>query len=113
MSEKIIPLGDYVIVQLVEQKKTKGGLFIPDKPQTSQRDAIVGKVLAAGPGRVSDYGTTMLAGVKEGDYVLLARGAGTEVALAAENQGGRLRIIRGGELLGVVEESRIIQLGLA
>ncbi len=115
MSEKIIPLGDNVVVQLLEQQKTKSGLFIPDKAKTNQRDAIIGKVIAAGPGRLSEYGTLVPAGVKEGDYVLLARGAGTEVELAAESrgEGKKMRILRGVELLGVVEESRIIQLGLA
>lgn len=115
MSEKIIPLGDNVVVQLVEQQKTKGGLFIPDKAKTNQRDAIIGKVLAVGAGRITEYGAKVEAGVKEGDYVLLARGAGTEVELAAETRGDgkKLRVLRGVELLGVIEESRIIQLGLA
>jgi chaperonin GroES len=116
MSEKIIPLGDNVVVQILEQQKTKGGIIIPDKARTNQRDAIIGKVVAAGPGRITEYGSTVPAGVAEGDYVLLARGAGTEVELAPENRGKdarKLRILRGVELLGVVEESRIIQLGLA
>lgn len=115
MSEKIIPLGDNVVVQLLEQQKTKGGLFIPDKARTNQRDAIIGKVIAVGPGRVTEYGAKVDAGVKEGDYVLLPRGGGTEVELAAENRGSgqKLRVLRGVELLGIVEESRIIQLGLA
>lgn len=114
MSDKIKPLGDNVVVQLLERQKTAGGLHIPEKARTNQRDAIVGKVLAAGPGRVTEYGATVPAGVNEGDYVLLARGAGTQVELAAEgrNEGQTLRILRGCELLGTVEESRVILLGL-
>lgn len=108
MSDKIIPIGDNVVVQLLEQKKTKGGIIIPDKARTNQRDAVIGKVLAAGPGRITEYGTTVPAGVKEGDYVLLARAAGTEVDL----DGKKVRILRGVELLGTVEEARIILLGL-
>ncbi len=116
MSEKIIPTGDNVILQILEQQKTKAGLFIPDSPRTNQRDAIIGKVLAIGPGRVSEYGAKMEAGVVVGDYVLLPRSAGTEIELAAEDRrkgAQKLRVIRGVELLGVIEESRIISLGLA
>lgn len=115
MSEKINPTGDNVVLQLVEQQKTKAGLFIPDKARTNQRDAIVAKVLAVGPGRLSEYGFKMEAGVAAGDYVLIPRSAGTEVELAAEERGKdakKLRIIRGVEILSTIEESRIISLGL-
>lgn len=115
MSEKIKALGDNVVLEIIEQEKTAGGLYIPEKQRNNQRDAIIGKVIDAGPGRVSEYGSKMEAGVSVGDYVLLARGAGVEVELAAEGRGAKakkLRIIRGVELLGTVEESRIIQLGL-
>ncbi len=116
MSEKIIPTGDNVVLEILEQQKTKAGLYIPDKARTNQRDAIIGKVLAVGAGRVTEYGTMVPAGVNVGDYVLLPRSAGTEIELAAEERTAaakKLRIIRGVELLGVVEESRIISLGLA
>jgi chaperonin GroES len=114
MSEKIIPTGDNVVVQLVERQKTKGGIIIPDKARTNQRDAIIGKVLAIGPGRVTEYGVKVDAGVNVGDYVLIARGAGVEIELAAEARDSerKIRILRGVEILGTVEESRIIQLGL-
>ena len=41
MSEKIVPHGDFVVVEILSQEKTKGGLIIPDKARTGQRDAIV------------------------------------------------------------------------
>jgi co-chaperonin GroES (HSP10) len=116
MNEKIHPTGDNVVLEIVEQEKTKAGLIIPDKQRNNQRDAIIGKVLAVGDGRVTEYGVKIGAGVVVGDYVLLSRGAGVEVELAAEGRGAKarkLRIIRGVELLGTIEESRIIQLGLA
>jgi chaperonin GroES len=115
VSEKIIPFGDNVVVQLLEQQKTKGGIIIPDKAKTNQRDAIVGKVVAVGEGRFTEFGATVMAQAKVGDYVLLSRGAGTEIELAPEDRGKdarKLRVLRDCELLGKVEESRIIQLGL-
>lgn len=113
MSDKVIPLGDNVVLEIVEQQKTKGGLYIPEKARGNQRDAIVGKVLAVGPGRTTEYGAKVDVQCKVGDYALIARGAGVEVQLSAESGGDKkLRVIRDGEILGTVEESRIISLGL-
>lgn len=113
MSEKIIPYGDNVVVELLDQQKM-GSLFIPDKAKNNQRDAIIGKVLAVGAGRQTEYGALIKAAAKEGDYVLLARGAGVEVELDMRGKDHkRVRILRDVEILGAVEESRIIQLGLA
>ena len=115
MSEKIKALGDNVVLEILEQEKTKAGIILPDKQKTNQRDAIIGKVLAVGAGRTTEYGVKIVPESHEGDYVLLARGAGTEVEIAAEGRGAKarkLRIIRDCELLGAIEESRIIQLGL-
>ena len=113
MSEKIITYGDNVVVELLDQQKM-GSLFIPDKAKNNQRDAIIGKVLAVGAGRMTEYGALVKAAAKEGDYVLLARGAGVEVELDMRGKDHkRVRILRDVEILGAVEESRIIQLGLA
>jgi co-chaperonin GroES (HSP10) len=115
MSEKIIPNGDNVLLEIVEQDKTAGGLYIPDKARGNQRDAVLGKVIGVGKGRLSEYGARIVPDAKEGDYVLLARGAGVEVELVAESRGKdakKLRIIRDCELLGTVEKSRIISMGL-
>ncbi len=115
MSEKIKPHGDFVIVEILSQEKTRGGLVIPDRAKSNQRDAIVGKVIGVGNGRVTEYGAKLMPEVQEGDYVLLARGAGTEVELDVSGGGKdakKLRILRDQEILGTVEESRIIQLGL-
>lgn len=115
MSDKIIPNGDYVVVELLEQKKTPGGIVIPEKQKGSQRDAIAGKVIAVGKGRATEFGAMLVPAAKEGDYVLLARGAGTELELEALGNTAKkkLRILRDQELLGFVEESRIILMGLA
>lgn len=115
MSEKIIPNGDNVVLEILEQEKTKGGLYIPEKQRNNQRDAIIGKVLSVGAGRVTEYGATVKPAAKAGDYVLLARGAGVEIELTLEGRGAKakkLRIIRDCELLGTVEESRIVLMGL-
>lgn len=113
MSEKIIPTGDNVVVELIDQKKSTGGIIIPDKAKSNQRDAIIGKVVAVGKGRTTEYGSKIEPEAKVGDYVLLARSAGVEIELDTRSKDTRkVRIIRDCELLGFVEEQRIIQLGL-
>lgn len=106
---KIGPKGDYVMLEIVEATKTKGGLFIPDKAKGNQRDAQYARVMAIGPGRFTEYGALVKCTVKPKDYVLIARGAGVEVE-HENNQ--RFRFIRDCEILATVEESSIITLGL-
>jgi len=71
------PLGDKVVVQLVEQEeKTASGIFLPDsakkKPQT-------GSVIAIGKGRILDNGDHNPLSVKVGDKVLFSKYGGNEV----------------------------------
>lgn len=113
MSEKIIPLGDNVAVEIIHQDKSTGGIIIPDKAKGNQRDAIIGKVIGVGTGRTTEYGFVIKPLVAEGDYVLLGRGAGTEIELDTRSKDARkVRILRDVELLGKVEKSRILQLGI-
>lgn len=104
--EKITPSGDNVLLQIIEQEKTAGGLHIPEKARGNQRDAQLGRVVAIGPGRRTEYGTDMPVEYAVGEYALLGRGAGVEV----ETANGKMRIIRSCELLAKVEESRILTL---
>ena len=54
MAVKIQPLGDRVVVKpLDKEEKTKGGIFLPD---TAKEKPQEGKVLAVGPGKMSDEG---------------------------------------------------------
>lgn len=113
MSDKIKPFGDNVVVEIVQQDKSAGGIVIPDKAKSNQRDAIIGFVLSTGDGRVTEYGHLIKPTAKEGDYVLIARSAGIEIELDTRSKDTRrVRILRDVEILGTVEKSRIIQLGL-
>jgi chaperonin GroES len=78
---KIRPLGDRVVVKVVKDEKTAGGIFLPEnaqeKPQT-------GEILAVGPGKVLDNGSRQTVDVAVGDRILFAKYSGTEVKLDGE-----------------------------
>jgi chaperonin GroES len=94
---KMVPLGDRVIVRLIEQEeKTKGGIIIPD---TAKEKPIEGKVLAAGNGKVLEDGKVRPLDVKAGDRILFGKYSGTEVKIDGEEQ----LILREEDILGVIE----------
>jgi chaperonin GroES len=91
------PLGDRVVVKALEAETTsRGGIVLPDsakeRPQT-------GEVLAVGPGKTLDNGTTVAVEVKVGDKVVYSKYGGTEVKVGGED----VIILRQDDILGVVE----------
>jgi chaperonin GroES len=94
---KLRPLHDRVIVRrLEEEEKTAGGIIIPD---TAKEKPQQGKVLAFGKGRFLQNGQIIPLIVKEGDRVLFARYAGSEVKV----EGEELLIMREDDILAIFE----------
>ena len=94
---KFRPLHDRVIVRrLEEEEKTAGGIIIPD---TAKEKPQQGKVLALGKGRFLQNGQIIPLIVKEGDRVLFARYAGSEVKV----EGEELLIMREDDILAIFE----------
>ena len=78
----IKPLGDRVVVKRIEEEpKTKGGIVLPD---TAKEKPQKGKVIAVGTGRVLENGQRVPLEVKEGDIVVFAEYAGTEIEIDGE-----------------------------
>ena len=76
------PLGDRVVVKRIEEEaKTKGGIVLPD---TAKEKPQKGKVVAVGSGRTLDNGTKVPLEVKEGDTVVFAKYAATEIEIDGE-----------------------------
>ena len=97
---KIKPLQDRVLVQRIEKEETTaGGIIIPD---TAKEKPAEGRIVAVGPGKVSDDGKVIPLDVKEGDRVLFAKYAGTEVKV----EGVEYLLMREEEILGVIEETK-------
>jgi chaperonin GroES len=81
-TSSIRPMADRVVVQALEEaQQTKGGLYIPD---TAKEKPQQGKVIAVGPGKLSDAGERLAPDVKEGDIVLYGKYSGTEVTVDGE-----------------------------
>ncbi len=96
VSMKIRPLSDRVVVQPVEpEEKQQSGIIIPD---TAKEKPQQGKIVAVGPGRVSDSGEKVAMEVKVGDIVLYGKYSGTEVTIDNED----LLIMRESDILAVL-----------
>ncbi len=95
---KVKPLNDRVLVQRTEEMQvTKGGIFIPD---TAKEKPIEGKIVAVGPGKMSDSGNRMAPAVKAGDRVLFGKYAGTEIKVEGEDY----LMMREEDILAIIED---------
>jgi chaperonin GroES len=93
MAVKLEPLADRLVVKPIEREEiTKGGIFLPD---TAKEKPQEGKVLAVGPGRLSDDGKRIAMDIKVGDTVVYARYGGTEIKIEDED----LMILRESDIL--------------
>ena len=92
----IKPLGDRVIIELVEQEeKTASGIVLPDSAQEKPQE---GKVVAVGSGRVNDKGEKVALEVSEGERIIFSKFAGTEV----KYEGTEYLILRDDDILAVI-----------
>src|SRR6476620_8941153 len=79
---KLRPLGDRVVIEPTPREEmTKSGIVLPD---TAKEKPQEGKVISAGPGRLTDEGKREPMDVKEGDTVLYAKYAGTEFKIEGD-----------------------------
>ena len=93
---KIKPLADRVVIEPLEaEEKTSGGIYLPD---TAKEKPLIGKVVAAGPGKVSDKGEKIAMQVKAGDKVLYGKYAGTEITF----EGADYLIMHESDILAIV-----------
>jgi chaperonin GroES len=93
---KLRPLGDRVVIQPTPREEmTKSGIVLPD---TAKEKPQEGKILAAGPGRLTDEGKREPMDVKTGDTVLYAKYAGTEFKVDGEE----LLIVSQKDILAIV-----------
>ncbi len=91
----IRPIGDRVLIEALEEEKTRNGIIIPD---TATERPQEGRVIAFGPGRVGDNGIRIAPGISKGDRVLYGRFSGTEVKI----DGTEYLILRESDILPIL-----------
>lgn len=98
MTISLKPLGNRVVVEPMEQEEvTASGIVLPE---TAKEKPQKGSVLAVGPGERNEAGERIPLDVREGDTVLYAKYAGTEIKLDGE----KLLILRESDLLAIVQD---------
>ena len=92
----IKPLGDRVLVELLEQDEMKkGGIIIPDSAKEKPQE---GRVIAVGTGKGDDAGKVIPFSVKKGDRILMPKYGGTEVKIDEKEY----QIVREEDILAVI-----------
>ena len=94
---KIKPLSDRIVIEALEaEDKSSGGIYLPE---TAKEKPQMGKVIAAGAGRITDAGETVKPEVKVGDKVLYGKYSGTEVTV----EGQEYLIMRESDVFAIVK----------
>ena len=95
---KIKPLADRVVLEPVTQEeKTKSGIVLPstaDKEKPEQ-----GKIVAVGPGKISENGKRIPISLKKGDIVLFSKYGPNEVKI----NGKEYLIAKEEDILAILE----------
>ena len=108
ISMRIHPLDDRVVVEPLEaEEKTAGGILLPD---TAKQKPQRGRVVAVGPGKMTekgdrtplsvDKGERVALAVKVNDEVIYGRYAGNDVEVGGKD----LKIMRESDILAKVEK---------
>jgi len=94
---KIKPLGERVVIKMLEtEETTKSGIVLPG---TAKEKPSIAEVVAVGPGGYDNNGREIKMEVKVGDRVLISKYAGTEVKV--DNQ--EYTILKQSDILAIVE----------
>ncbi len=94
---KIRPLHDRVVIRRIEEeRKSPGGIVIPD---TATEKPVQGEVLAVGNGKILDNGQVRPLDVKVGDRVLFGKYSGNEVKIS----GDEVLVMREEDIMAVLE----------
>ena len=97
MAVTLRPLGDKVIVRPeAGEETTKSGIVLPDTAKEKPQEGVI---VAVGTGRVLDNGERVDLEVEEGQNILYAKYAGTEV----KHEGEDLLILSERDILAILE----------
>ncbi len=81
-TNNIKPLFDYVLVKPLEgEAKTQSGILLPE---TAKEKPQIGKIMAVGPGSLTDDGKKIPMVVKVGQKVMYKKWGGNEIKVGHE-----------------------------
>ena len=93
---KVRPLDDRVVVEPLEaEEKSTGGILLPD---TAKQKPQRGRVLAVGPGKLTEKGERIALAVAKGDEVIYGRYSGNDI----EVEGREIKIMRESDILAKI-----------
>jgi chaperonin GroES len=93
----IKPLGDRVLIKMVEaEETTKSGIILSSG---SQEKPQIAEIVAVGPGGVDEDGKKIEMQVKVGEKVITSKYSGTEV----KYEGTEYIIVKQSDILAIVE----------
>jgi len=96
---KIKPLADNVIIEPIkEEKKTKGGILLPDTAEKEKPE--IGKVIAVGPGKKTSSGKRTPLDVKKGDVVIFSKYGPSEIKV----DGKEYLVAKEDDILAILEK---------
>lgn len=97
MTKSLRPLNDRVLLKRLEaEKKTSGGILIPDNAKEKPAE---GQVVAVGNGKILDNGSRQTLSVKVGDKVLFGKWSGNEIKVDGEDH----LLVKEDEILAIIE----------
>lgn len=75
---QIKPLSDHILIEPIkEEEQTKAGIFLPETANKDKSEE--GKVIATGPGKMTEDGKIIPMAVKPGDKVLFTKYGPSEI----------------------------------
>ena len=92
----ITPLSDRVVIERLDERKTKGGIVIPE---TSDNKSQKGYVIAVGSGKIEN-GKVQELSLKVGDKVIFGKYSGTEINISGKDY----LVMREDDVIAVLEE---------
>ena len=93
---KIEPFYQFVFIEPIEEKQTKGGVIIPE---ATKDKPIKGTVVAVGPGFLNNNGVRVPPLSKVGDTVLFKRYGPDEIEVEVKGKTKKYLVVRDDEIL--------------
>ena len=104
-AKMIKPIGDYLLLKPLERAGMVGLIHLPNVDSIHMKNGTICEVLAAGPGRRSADGKSMIPmDVKVGDKVHLTAYGATSAGVNLVMNGEKVVMIRARDINGVVQD---------